>query len=240
MWEPMSAITPAPPRARWWRQAKGSFRVELAVVEVGHAPVPDLTEVTLVDEAPEVAQRGREPKGERDHVDPARVAVGSLRQARAPGWVRASGFSQRTCLPAASAAPATGPVEVTGRADDDGVELGIGDQGLPGVVHAGDTPLLGEGLGLRRVPRRDRRHLGEVGEQSAGSGRARRRRCAPCRSGPLGSAAAVIRRSPADAYPFGSSQARRPLRGRARERLARFPRPQEGGTIAASSALMAA
>ena len=114
--------------------------------------MPDLTEVALVDEAPEVAQRGREPEGERDHVDPTRVAVGGLRQGSGSGMGQGQRLLAEDMLAGGERRPRHGPVEVAGRADDDRVELGIGDQGFPRVVHAGDAPLLGEQLGLRRVP----------------------------------------------------------------------------------------
>ena len=146
--------------------AEGELRVELAVVEVGHAPVPDLAEVALVDEAPEIAQRGCEPERERHHVDPARVAAGGVRQVSGFGIGQGQRLLAEDVLAGGERRPRQAPVEVARRADDDGIELGIGDQGLPGVVHAGDTPLLREGLGLRRVPGRDRRHLREVGEQA--------------------------------------------------------------------------
>ena len=54
--------------------------IDLPVGEVGHPPVADLAEVALVDQALQIAERGGEPERERDHVHPARGAVGGVGQ----------------------------------------------------------------------------------------------------------------------------------------------------------------
>jgi hypothetical protein len=140
--------------------------VELAVVEVRHAPVADLAKMPLLDEAPEIAQRSGEPERERDHVDASRRAVGGVRQCTGLGMGQGERLLAEDVLLGGKRRRRDRSVEIARRADDDGVELGIPDERLPGIVDPGDAPVLGERLGLPGIAGGDRGHLAEVGQEA--------------------------------------------------------------------------
>ena len=194
----------------------------------------------LVDEPLEVAQPGREAERERDHVDATGDADRPRRPARfASGWLMARGFSQRTCLPAATAAAGHGAVQVARRADHDRVDVGVRRRARPRCRGPGERPTARRRPWPLPRPGRRPRSPRRAPAGAAGSAGGRSRRCGPLRSGRLGSDARSCARSPDDGRI--ASPLPRPVvhRGsRRRRRLARFRRPQKAGTIAASRALI--
>ncbi len=230
MWEPMSAMTPgaaAGPPVSPRERGRG---IHLSVGEVGHPPVADLAEVPLVDQAPEVPERGGEPERERDHVHPPGGAVGGVGQGPGLGVRDRQRLLAEDVLPGGDRGGGDRKVQIARGTDHDRVELGVGHQGLPGGVDPRDLPALREGAGAAGITGRDGRHFAAIRREPE----ARQVHEGGDTAGPDHAHANPLAHRP---LPSGhpSDQGRSVAHPRvrdARPRLARFPDPQKAGRIA--------
>src|SRR5207249_8971394 len=125
----------------------------------------DLAEVLLGDEAPEVAERGGEAKGEGHHVDsraPSRRLGEPARLRVADG----EGLLAQDVLAGLDGGRGHGVVQVTRRADDDGVDPGVVEERLPRGVDARDRPAARVRPGSSGVAGGDGDDLAELGQEA--------------------------------------------------------------------------
>ena len=119
-------------------------------LQVARLDVADLADLAGLDHAAGGLDRGGVAVGEVHHVDrPAASAASVI--ARASAWFSASGFSQKTGLPAARSSIVVGLCDAVGGRVDGGVELAPGDRVGEAAEGAGDGVGAGEVAGALGV-----------------------------------------------------------------------------------------